>query len=205
MQQAEPNKTSLQQWNRQHWRRVLDMLRNPGHEWEAIAEESASVMELMSAYVIPFSVLNALVIFVGMTYFNSDWDVDFGYRVGEENILAATLTTFLLSLTSVLLLAGVFRWVAPMYERRCSYADAMKVAVYGAVPVWLGGMLLLIPLMVMAAMLMLLISFYYFDLGARKVLHIRSSDSSAFIAISLLLHTFLSMIVGGVLSALGLM
>ncbi|MGB8339159.1 MAG: hypothetical protein WCD07_10390 [Burkholderiales bacterium] len=70
--------------------------------------------ELISAYVIPFSVLNAVVVFAGMTYFNSDWNLDFGYRVAPEQILPATMATLMLSLPSVLLLASVPRGSATL-------------------------------------------------------------------------------------------
>lgn len=63
---------------------------------------------------------------------------------------------------------------------------------------------LIVPAMVAVSLVAMLASFYYFDLGARKVLHIADGESSIYVAVSLLLQTFLSMLAGGLLSALGL-
>ena len=81
---------------------------------------------------------------------------------------------------------------------------ALKVATYGAIPVMLAGATLLLPVMAIVTMVGLCHTLFLFWIGVRRVLHVPPGAEAEFVGISLVLLTFLSVLVGAACSAIGL-
>ena len=95
-------------------------------------------------------------------------------------------------------------------SRRCSaptrnYLAALKVATYGSIPVMLAGAALLLPVMVIVGLVGLCHTLFLFWGGARRVLNVPRGAQAEFVAISIMLLTFVSVLVGAAASAIGIL
>jgi hypothetical protein len=184
-------------------RRVVYLVFRPQTEWALIAEEPTTVDLLLRRYILPLSGLAPIATFIGMRVFDATWDRDHGYLVPPDQIFSAAATTFFATIASIFALAAIMTVIAPMYGARRDYLAALKVAVYGAIPLLLSGATLVLPVMVVVTMFALCHTLFLYYVGATRVLLIRK-DQTEFLGVSLLLLTFVSMLAGMGAASIGL-
>ena len=186
-------------------RRIVYLVFRPTAEWDAIAREKTSVDALLRGYILPFALLAPIATVIGMKTFDRGWDPVHGFVVPADQILAAGTATYFATVGSILVLAAIFTLIAPMFGVVRDYLAALKVATYGAIPVMLAGATLLLPVMAIVTMVGLCHTLFLFWVGVRRVLHVPPGAEAEFVGISLVLLTFLSVLVGAACSAVGLL
>jgi hypothetical protein len=117
------------------------------------------------------------------------------------SFLFALLSTFVLCMLAIALLAGALAVLLPAYGCPRNWYGAWVVAAYSATPVLLCGALLVLPVAVILMVVTLPYAFYLLSLGAHHVCGVRSKDTAEFTAATLVLTVAASMLTGGVLSA----
>ena len=185
-------------------RRIFNIVAHPTAEWDAIAREPASVPRLLLAYVLPLALLAPVATVIGMRAFGTGWDPAHGYRVDAADVLAAGVTTYVAIVGSILLLAGIFVLIAPLYGSSRSYVAALKVATFGSVPVLLAGATLVIPAMALAALIASLHTLFLYSEGIGRVLQVRADSRTEFVGASLVLLVGCSTLIGAAASGIGL-
>jgi len=132
--------------------RVVNILTRPASEWPVIAEEPADVRALYRNYIVLLAAIPAVCTFL--------------YSLS----LVAAIMSYVATLASVYVAALVIEKLAPNFDSRGNTAQALKLVAYALTPVWIAGVLYLIP---MLGMLMLLAAFYaayLFYLGVAPVM-----------------------------------
>jgi hypothetical protein len=185
-------------------RRIVYLIFRPTAEWDLIAREPTSVDRLLRSYILPLALLAPIATVIGMKTFDRDWSPVHGYLVPADRILAAGATTYFAIVGSIFLLAAIFVAIAPMFGAARDYLAALKVATFGSIPVMLAGATLLLPVMAMVTMVGLCHSLFLLWLGARRVLNVPAGAQAEFVGISIVMLTFLSVLVGAAASAIGL-
>lgn len=160
---------------------------------------------LLRGYILPLALLAPIATVVGMKTFDRGWDPAHGYLVPADQILAAGAATYFAIVGSIFVLAAIFVAIAPMFGGERDYVSALKVATYGAIPVLLAGVTLLVPVMVIVGLVGLCHTLYLYWLGVRRVLHVPAGAGTEFVGISLLLLTIVSAVAGAAASAIGLL
>ncbi|MFO1304485.1 MAG: Yip1 family protein [Burkholderiales bacterium] len=183
--------------------RIVDMIIRPRKTWDRISSETTSVDALTVRFIVPLSLLAPIATGVGMRYFDSAWDEGQGYRVPATEIFAATATTLFASIASVFALAAIFVLLGRVYESKRDFRAALQVATYGAVPLLLAGITLVIPVMAIVVVVGFVHSLYLYWLGVRVVLDVKRSERAEFVGISMLLFSVVSTFVGAFASHLG--
>ena len=186
-------------------RRIVYLIFRPAAEWDAIASEKTSVDVLLRRYILPLALLAPVASVIGMKTFDRDWDPEHGYLVPADQILAAGVATYFATVGSILMLAAIFALLAPMFGGLRDYVAALKVATYGAIPVLLAGATLLLPAMAIVGIVGLCHTLFLFWIGVRRVLNVPAGAQAEFVGISLLLLTFVSILAGAAVSAIGLL
>jgi Yip1 domain len=185
-------------------RRIVYIVFRPTAEWDAIAAESTTVDALLRHYILPLALLAPIATVIGMKSFDRDWDPAHGYLVPPEQIFAAGATTYFATVGSIFVLAAIFCVIAPMFGARRDYLAALKVSTYGAIPVMLAGATLVLPAMAIVAIVGVCHTLYLLWVGVRRVLNVPSGAQAEFVGISVVLLTFLSVIIGAAAGAIGL-
>ena len=183
--------------------RIVRIVIRPHKEWDVVARESTSVDALLRRYILPLSLLAPISTSIGMRVFDSAWDNDSGFRVPMQDMFAAAATTLFASIASVFVLAGIFVLLAPFYGSTRDYRIALQVATYGAVPVFLAGATLVLPVMALVALIGFMHTLYLYCLGARQVLEVKRNEQAEFVGISMLILSVVSTVAGAIASHIG--
>ena len=185
-------------------KRIKGMLLHPQAEWEAVAHEAPGTAILLRNFLLPLCALAAVATLIGMLAFDTKWNTEYGYSALRERALSIAVATYAFEIASVYLLATVLYFLARTEGRRPSFLVSLQVAVFGAIPVLLSGVALVIPFGVIVTVMAMIYSFYLYYLGAERLIGIRPADSAMFIGVALFCMMVLSGVMGAVASALGL-
>jgi hypothetical protein len=185
-------------------RRIVGLVARPSSEWDRIASAPTSVDRLIRRFIVPLSLLTPIATAVGMRTFDGEWDAYAGFFVPPELIFAASVTTLFTSIVSIFVLAGIFVAIAPMYGSSRNYRAALNVATYGAVPVLLAGVTLLLPAMVIVTMVGVCHSLFLYWIGVHRVLEVPAEANAEFVGVSMTMLAGISTIAGAMASHAGL-
>jgi Yip1 domain len=189
-------------------RRALRLIVSPAREWEAVAAAELPSGKVLLGYVVPLSAVPAVAWMIGLAIFGAD----LGFR--DEDVVPLTLTlgrtlysgavTLAGSVLSVLALAAAFYLVAPMYATPRHWRRALAVAAYGTTPLWVAGVLLVKPGLVIVGLVAFLHCCHRYYAGLQRVAGVKRGDAAEYVAISLFLVTIASLVVGGAIGSLAL-
>ena len=128
-----------------------------------------------------------------------------GVLRAEPGVLAAAFAaTLVFSIATVLFLALGIYLLSPFFEVGRRWNAAVTVSAYASTPVLLSGVLLFIPMLVIAGMAALAYAFLLCDMGLQKVLGCRGNDAVAFVASACGFAAVAAALLGALCSAAGL-
>jgi hypothetical protein len=185
-------------------RRIVRLIARPREEWVRIARAPTPVDALIRRYIVPLSLFAPIASWIGMNAFDAEWDAAQGYLVPAHEIFSASATTLFGTILSIFALAGIFVLIAPMYGSSRSYGKALEVATFGAVPVLVAGIGLILPIMVIVSVIALCHTLFLYWLGVRLVLHVPADAQAEFVGISLTMLGGISVVAGAAGSSAGL-
>lgn len=159
--------------------RVKSILLQPAQEWRKIAAESTDVGALLSDYAGPLSAISALCGWIGGSI------VGYGFvRVGLVRGFVNAVVTWVFGLVGCWLAAMVIERLAPTFGSRGNTAQALKLVVYAATPVWIAGVLRLIPPLTVLSLIAALYGLYLFYIGLPAVMHTPADKVIPYMAVS---------------------
>ncbi|MEJ0023599.1 MAG: Yip1 family protein [Alphaproteobacteria bacterium] len=116
--------------------RVKGIIMRPSKEWEAIDNEKATLQSLFRDYLAPLAAIPAAANFLGALV------------AGPHNPFGALLGSviaYAFSVAAVYAMGWVIFQLADNFSARQDQMKAMKVAVYSSTPIWLAGIVFLVP------------------------------------------------------------
>lgn len=185
-------------------RRAAAMMRDPAAAWAEVATERRPAARIALDYVAPMSLLPAFAWMIALSVFPGDLGGAF-LHPDAASIVRAGFGTWLGSVMSVVLMAASLAATGRMYGAAGGFDGAFRVAAYGATPVWLAGALLVKPVLILAALVAVLHACYLYSGGLQRVLGVREGEAPECVAVSALLTVAMSMLLGGMLGALGIL
>lgn len=136
------------------------------------------------------------------------WVASLGVQVLPFALLCAVawprVSTVVLSLAAVMMLALGFFLLAPWFEVRRSWDRSTAVAAYASTPVLLAWFLLLYPPFAILPIVALLHCFALCYMGVQHILECRESEAAMLVAAAWVFAGVSCMLLGGLLSAVGL-
>jgi hypothetical protein len=184
--------------------RIKGMLLTPQAEWDAVARDAPSTGVLLRRFLLPLSALAPFATIAGMSVFDAKWSAEYGYSMLGDRAVHIAVATFVFEIASVYMLAAVLYFLARSERQRPSFLVALRVAVFGSIPVLLSGAALVIPAGMVVTLMAAMYAFYLYYLGVQRLIGIRESDSTMFIGVALFCMMVLSSLLGAIASALGI-
>jgi hypothetical protein len=123
---------------------VTGVMLAPKRAWRVIAEEAATITSLYRDHVVPLALIPAIAGFVGHVLVGQSAH-GLTWRMPVPAALGIAVVHYLLALAQVWLLALTIDGFAPHFDGKRGALPAMKLAAYASTPLWLGGLLLLMP------------------------------------------------------------
>jgi hypothetical protein len=176
--------------------RVKAILTTPATEWPVIAGESTDVPSLYRDYIVILAAIPPVCGFLGKSLIG----LPFFGRISPGIALVSGVLTYVVALVGVYIAAWVIEKLAPSFGSSGDTVQAMKLVAYASTPVWVAGVLNLIPALAMLTIIAGLYSIYLCYLGMTPVMKTPSDKVVVYMIVSALvvivINVVLSMIIG---------
>jgi hypothetical protein len=176
--------------------RAKEIMTNPSLAWSNISSEQRSMKELYMAYVIPMAAAMVVGRFVG--------GLLWGYSVGPFQmnpsfgfLLSDAVYNFVVHLVMLGVGAMILSWLAPKFDGTANNDQTFSLMAYATTPVYLAGLLAVLPIPGVLLALVSLYGIYLFWNGLTTMTGVPTTSRVGYT-----LASFVSMIVAGLILAL---
>jgi hypothetical protein len=186
--------------------RAKNILLAPQTEWPVIAAETTPQNSLVTGYVIPLAAVSAAAAFIGQVFIGVSIPFVGTVRTPIVSALVGAVLAVVMAVVLVYVLAAIINALAPTFNTEKNKAQAFKVAIYSITPVWVAGVLNIIPALGLLVILAGLYGIYLMYLGLRGVM--KSPDDkavayTAVVAISCLVVMFVIGVITATITGIG--
>jgi hypothetical protein len=178
--------------------RVVNILKSPQTEWPVIAAEPTDVGSLFKGYVMPLAAIGPVASFLGGALIGTPF-------IGRTPLFAGLVGLVVgygLSLLGVFIAMMVVEWLGPKFKSTGSRVDALKLVAYASTPVWIAGVLNLLPLLGMLVILAAIYSIYLFYLGLPPVMKTPSDQVVPYMIVAALVIIVINIVLAMILAAI---
>ncbi|HKB13453.1 MAG TPA: Yip1 family protein [Vicinamibacterales bacterium] len=186
--------------------RVTNILKQPAVEWPVIAAEPTDVATLLSGYAAPLAAIPAICRWIGMSVIGIAMPFVGTFRVGIVRGVANAIVYWVFALVGAYIGALIIEKLAPTFKSSGSTVQALKLVVYASTPVWVAGVLNLIPALSPLIIIAALYAVYLFYLGLPHVMHTPADQVIPYMIVSALVVivvTFCLAVITGVVVGVG--
>lgn len=176
--------------------RVKDILLQPKLEWPVIAAEPGTVKGLFVGYAAILAAIGPVCSIIGGLLFGGMFGV-----LALGPIILTAVMSYVLSLVMVYVLGIIIDALAPNFGSEKNTLQSMKLAVYSMTPVWIAGVLNLVPMLGALAILAALYSIYLIYLGMGPLKATPQDKALGYTAVVILIAIVLNAIVFSVIGA----
>jgi hypothetical protein len=148
--------------------RAKNILLTPAKEWDVIKGESLTIADMFMKYAVILAAIPAIAGFIGYVVIG----ISFGFgtfRVPVGTALVWLILTYVLNLAGVFLLAFIIDTLAPTFGCTKNMVAAVKIAVFSYTPVWVAGILGIIPAISVLMLIASLYALFLLYLGMQKI------------------------------------
>jgi len=177
--------------------RAKDIVTSPKTEWPIIDAEPGTVSGLFTGYAMILAAIGPIASVIGLTMI--------GFPIGYA--LTMALISYAVALGGVFLNAIIIDAFAPSFGGTKNLVQATKVAVYSATPVWLAGILNLIPQLApltgLVALAALGYGVYLLYLGLPRLMRVAPDKTAAYLLVVIgawvVIYLLLAFVIAGML------
>ncbi len=182
--------------------RVKGIILSPKSEWEKIAAEPADVMSLFTGYAAILAVIPAVCGLIGSTVIGVSIPFVGGtYRTPIGSALAHMVLGYVFGLAVIYAVSLVVNALAPTFNGEKNPIAALKVIVYSSTPVWIAGVLSLVPVLGVLGIIAGLYGLYLLYLGLTPLMKNPQDKSIGYTALIVICYIVLALIVATILGA----
>jgi len=178
--------------------RVVNILTKPAVEWPVIAAEPSDVASLYSNYILLLAAIPAVCTFLGLLVIG----VPLLGTYGLSAALVAGVMSYLSALASVYIAAFIIEKLAPNFDSRGDTVQALKLVAYASTPVWIAGVLHLVPLLGVLIIVAVLYAIYLFYLGLAPVMKTPQDKVVPYMVVSAIVVIVVSVCISFLLTAI---
>lgn len=174
--------------------RAKNVLLKPNAEWPRIEAEPTTIGDLLVGYVLPLAAIGPVASFIGSQVFGYG-ALGFSYRPSLMSSLSTAVTTYILTVIGILVLALVAEFLAPKFNGETSRRGAFKLVAYSYTAAMLAGVFGLIPSLSFLGILGFY-SFYLFYTGVGPLMKVPQDKVLAYTAVTVLCAVVIYIVVG---------
>lgn len=175
--------------------RAKNILMLPVETWDVIAKETEAPMQVFLKYAVPLMAIGPIAAFLGGFIFGYGGMFGVSIRPSFTFLLSTMISTFVLSLISIWLVAFIANFVSKQFEGRDDYASAFRLVAYSSTAAWLAGIFSLIPMLSILGILGLY-SLYLFYKGAAPVMGVPEEKSVVYTVLVIVVAIVTNFVIG---------
>ena len=180
--------------------RVKAVLTSPKTEWEVIATEATDVAALYKNYIVILAAIPAVCSVVGLLIFGFP-------MVGRPGFMGAVrvgVATYVASIVGPIVAAFVIDQLAPKFRSSGGLVQALKMVAFASTPVWVAGVVNLVPAFAALGLIAALYGVYLFYLGLPAVMKTPVEQVVPFMAVAALTVIVVNIVLSYLTSMLGI-
>ena len=167
--------------------RVQKLLVTPKSEWEVVAAEPATMHGIFTNYVMILAAIPAISNFIGYSVVGiANVRVPMSYGVTQ------LVTTYVLELASIYVLALVIDSLAGPFGAQKNFLQALKIAAFAPTALWLAGVFKILPWLAILSIVGGLYSLYLLYVGLPLLMKAPESQAFGYIAVVMLVAIVLA-------------
>lgn len=174
--------------------RVKSILLKPNAEWPRIEAEPATIGDILVRYVLPLAAIGPIAAFIGGQVFGYG-ALGFSYRPSLLSSLSLAISTYVLTVVGIFVLALVAEFLAPKFDGGASRLAAFKLVAYSYTAAMLAGACGLIPSLSFLGILGLY-SFYLFYTGVTPLMKVPQDKALAYTAVTVVCAVVIYIVIG---------
>jgi hypothetical protein len=159
-------------------------------------------MDLIKGYAAPLAAIPAVCSFIGMTVVGIPIPLVGTVRSGVGQALSNAVVSWVFGLIGVYVAALIIEKLAPTFQSSGNTAQALKLVAYASTPMWVAGVLQLIPALAVVMIIAGLYGIYLFYLGLPPVMRTPPEKVIPYMLVAAVIMIVLSLVVGIVTSAI---
>lgn len=177
--------------------RARAILTSPNSEWPVIASESETVQGVFTRYVVPLAAIGPICAFIGGQVFGVGV-LGFRYHPTLVGGLAAAITSYILGLLSIFLIAWVANFLADKFGGKQDFARAFRLCAYAMTAGWVAGVFEILTSLTLLTLLASLYGIYLFYLGATPMMAVPKDKAASYTAITIVGVIVISIVIAAV-------
>lgn len=186
--------------------RVRSILLKPQETWPEIATEQASLSSIYLNYVLILAAIPALGMLIGTALFGIQIPMMGTIRIGFGALLTQALLSYGVSLLMIYVMMLIIESLAPTFGAVKDRLQSLKTIAYAATPIWIVGVLHILPglgfLVGLLGLAAMFYAFYLIKLGLPHTMQCPKEKSLRYtvtvVVISIVLGFILSFLVGAI-------
>lgn len=173
--------------------RVKRILMQPRTEWQVIEAELTDPKALLVNYLLILAAIPAVASFLSFALFAGP----FGMRMGVGTALAAAITQYVLSLVMVLAVAFIADVLAPAFDGRKDFNQALKLTGYSVTAAWIAGVFVIIPgIGWLIVLIGTIYSLYLFFLGTQVMMKVPEQKAIGYTVVVVVVALVVGFVIG---------
>jgi Yip1-like protein len=182
--------------------RVTNILTKPAEEWPVIAAEPEDLASIMQGYAAPLAAIPAICSWIGWSLIGVSVPFLGTIRPSLARGLARAIVSWVLALVGAYVAALVIEKLAPTFKSSGATTRALKLVVYASTPVWVAGVLNLVPALSPLVIVAALYAVYIFYLGLPVLMQTPRDQVIPYMVVSALVIVVISFVLGIITGAL---
>ncbi len=176
--------------------RAKNIIVTPKTEWDAVSAEEPNIQQILLGYVLPLSLIPTIAVILGWGMIGIFGFTSFTYGIAMG--LVQLLTAFL----SVLVAAFVIDLLAPSFGSQKNLGRAVQLVAYSMTPMWIAGILNILPSIGWLAGLIGLYGLYLMYLGLTPLMKTPEDKKVGYLVVSIIILIVVYFVVAAILTAI---
>ena len=184
--------------------RAKSVCLSPDSSWTTIANEHAEASTLIVNYVLPLAGAAAVAQVIGASIVGQSFGFLGTYRMPLTTALGVAIASLIFAAVGVIVMSFIIDALAPTFGATKSREQALKVAVYSATPVWIAGLLQVVPALGLVVLLGSLYALYLLYLGLPRLMKCPAEKAVAYVGSVIACAVVIALIGGTLIGRMGL-
>ena len=183
--------------------RVTRILKQPKQEWPVIEAEATNAATLYTSYIAPLVAIPVVCQFIGLVVIGVSVPFVGRYRWGVGDALGMAIVQYIGQLVGVFISAFILTKLAPTFASRDDQTQALKLVAYSMTPVWVAGVLNLIPMLAVLIVFAGIYGIYLCYLGVPVLMKTPADKVIPYMVVAVVIIIVVSFIVSFIIGAVG--
>ena len=181
--------------------RVVKILTTPKTEWPVIEAETTDVATLYKSYIAILAAIPVVASFIGSVVIGVTLPFVGTFRTPVGTALTTAILTYVLSLGGVYVAALVIDKLAPTFDSKPNFIQALKLVAYASTAGWVAGVLNIIPALGLIVILAALYGIYLFYLGLPVLMKTPDAKVIPYMVVAAIVMIVVWIVIGVIVAA----